>query len=248
MTVDYHETQFLDQLNQENRKRLEDPQEKTPPVPTNPLAFDRYSYSYNNPLVYSDPDGHFAFLIPLLAGFVIGGAISTAAYIGITQASGRQVTWAGGIGAFAGGGVAGMVSVIATPVAGTLLTAAGASASGTALVAGTAAVNAAGGAASYFAGGYTQNAVDAIEGNKPTFTPTLGGAALNAGVAGGLSPVVGAMFPVANNTVSTLSQASCFMPGRTLGTLFATENARHLYTQTLVSTGIGAFAGYEYGQ
>jgi RHS repeat-associated protein len=248
LTVDYHETQFLDQLNQENRKRLEDSQEKAPSVPTNSLAFDRYSYSFNNPLVYSDPDGHFAFLVPLLVGFVIGGAISTAAYIGITRASGKELTWAGGIGAFAGGGVAGMVSVIATPVAGTLLTAAGASASGTALVAGTAAVNAAGGAASYLAGGFTQNAVDSIEGNTPSFKPTLGGAAFNAGVAGGLSPVVGVMFPVANNTVSTLSQASCFMPGRTLGTLFATENARHLYEQTFVATGIGYFAGNQYGQ
>jgi RHS repeat-associated protein len=248
LTVDYHETQFLNQLNQENRKRLEDPQAKTPPVPTNPLAFDRYSYSYNNPLVYSDPDGHFAFLVPLIAGAIIGGGISTATYLIASKATGQDPTWAGAAGAFAGGVVAGAVSVIATPLAGTLLGAAGISATGTALVAGTAAVNAAGGAASYLAGGYTQNAVDVAMGNTPTFEPTVGGTLINAGVAGALSPAVGKVFPVANNTMSTLSQANCFMPGRTVGTLLATQNARNMYSQALIATGIGFYAGWEYGR
>jgi RHS repeat-associated protein len=103
LTVDYHEIQFLEQLNQENRERLGDSQAKTPSVPTNPLAFDRYSYANSNPLAYSDPDGHFAFLVPLLAGALIGGGISTAAYLIAAKASGQEATWAGAAGAFAGG-------------------------------------------------------------------------------------------------------------------------------------------------
>jgi hypothetical protein len=248
--VDYHEIPFLEQLNKENRERLGDSQAKSPSVPINPLSFDRYSYTFNNPLVNKDPDGHFvfaAFAVPILAGMVIGGAISTTFYFIATNASGQEPTVAGAVGAFAGGAVAGAVSVIATPVAGALLHVVGISAAGTALVAGTAAVNAAGGYLSYYVGAYTQNAVDTAMGNTPTLVPTVGCALVNAGIAGVISPVVGAMLPVAKNTVSTISQASYFMPGRTLGTLFATENAQNLYGQTFVSAGIGYYAGYQYG-
>jgi RHS repeat-associated protein len=248
LVVDYHETKFLEQLNRENRRRLEDPQAKLPVVPTNPLAFNRYSYSYYNPLRYTDPDGHFAFLVPLLAGAVIGSAISTATYAITAQVTGQEITLAGALGAAAGGAVAGAVSVIATPLAGTLLHAAGTATTGTALVAGTAAVNAAGGAASYLAGGFTQNAVDSAMGNIPTFQPTIGGMAVNAAVAGALSPMVGNRFPVANNTMSTLRQSSYFMPGRTVPTLFATQNARNMYSQALVATGTGSLAGYGYSE
>jgi len=246
--VDYHETQFLEQLNQENRNKSADPPTKSSAVPNNSQAFDRYSYSNNNPLRYTDPDGHFAFLVPFLAGALIGGAISTAVYALTAQATGQYITLAGAAGAFAGGAVAGVVSVFATPVTGSLLGLAGISASGTALVAGTAAVNAVGGAASYLAAGYTQNGVVAAMGNTATFKPTVGGALVNAGAAGVLSTAVGRAFPVANNTMSTLSQASNFIPGRTLGTLLATENAQHMYTQALIATGIGYYAGWEYGR
>jgi RHS repeat-associated protein len=55
LVVDYHENQFLEQLNQENRIRLEDPSARLPGVPTNSLAFDRYAYCFNNPVRYNDP-------------------------------------------------------------------------------------------------------------------------------------------------------------------------------------------------
>jgi RHS repeat-associated protein len=58
LVVDYHETRFLDQLNQENNKRLENPQTKSSPVPTNSQSLDRYSYVNNNPVRYNDPTGH----------------------------------------------------------------------------------------------------------------------------------------------------------------------------------------------
>ena len=59
-----------------------------------------------------------------------------------------------------------------------------------------------------------QPTLHAAMGNPTTFQPTAGGALFNAGVAGVLSPLVGIKFPVANNTISTLKQASHFIPGR----------------------------------
>ena len=43
------------------------------PGDENPLAWDRYSYSFNLPLSYIDPDGHFPLLVPFIA--LIGMAI-----------------------------------------------------------------------------------------------------------------------------------------------------------------------------
>jgi len=58
LIVDYHETQFLNQLNQENHNKSDDPNKKSSPFPTNSQAFDRYSYAHNNPIRYTDPTGH----------------------------------------------------------------------------------------------------------------------------------------------------------------------------------------------
>ncbi|MCJ7724119.1 MAG: RHS repeat-associated core domain-containing protein, partial [Anaerolineales bacterium] len=74
LTVDYHENQLLDQLNTENRNRLQDSDSKLPPVPTNTIAFDRYAYSLNNPIRYVDPSGHFAFLAALALITPVGWA------------------------------------------------------------------------------------------------------------------------------------------------------------------------------
>jgi hypothetical protein len=134
-------------------------------------VLDRYTYSLNNPNAYTDPDGHFGFLIPLLAGAIIGGAIFTSGYL---AAAGPNATVAGAVGAFTGSAVAGAVSVIATPLAGIILHAAGVSAAGTAHMVGPAQVNSAGGALFNLAEGYTQNIVNVAQGKNPTFT-TNGG-------------------------------------------------------------------------
>ncbi len=89
LVVDYHENRFLGQLNQENRERLENPQAKFPSVPTNPLAFDRYSYTFGNPVKYNDPSGHCIWDLCIVEGIGIVevsiAAIATFATIEATQ-------------------------------------------------------------------------------------------------------------------------------------------------------------------
>jgi RHS repeat-associated protein len=77
LVVDYHDNQYLELLNSENRARLQNPDFRRTPVPTNPIAFDRYAYSLNNPVRYVDPSGHNPILailifIPGWGWFAIG--------------------------------------------------------------------------------------------------------------------------------------------------------------------------------
>lgn len=71
LTVDFHETQFIDSLGEELRftqdkgfwfqlkdKDKESEQAKTLWGPKNTQALNRYSYVVNNPLRYNDPSGH----------------------------------------------------------------------------------------------------------------------------------------------------------------------------------------------
>ena len=83
-----------------------------------------YAYCYNNPIMYSDPSGHFVItLSAVLWAAAIGaaiGAVSGAVYGGITAAANGQNVWAGiGIGALTGGFMgagAGIASLFIAPV------------------------------------------------------------------------------------------------------------------------------------
>ncbi|GAP16062.1 protein containg RHS repeat-associated core domain [Longilinea arvoryzae] len=99
LTVAFHENQFLEQLNRENKYLLENQNGRMPSVPNNPLAFDRYAYSLNNPIRYVDPTGHFAILAALAlispAGWVAIGAVAVVAVV--YYASGGPEAFAEGL-------------------------------------------------------------------------------------------------------------------------------------------------------
>ena len=89
LVVDYHETQFLEQLNYENNSRLQNQNIQLPPVPRNVLAFDRYAYSLNNPVKYTDPSGHCIWDLCIVEGIGLVEitilTIATFATFGATQ-------------------------------------------------------------------------------------------------------------------------------------------------------------------
>jgi RHS repeat-associated protein len=73
LTVDFHEAQFLSQLNGVNAQRMaqgfwfelggeQKQKAEAPHGPVNPQALNRYSYVLNNPLRYTDPTGHTVYL------------------------------------------------------------------------------------------------------------------------------------------------------------------------------------------
>jgi RHS repeat-associated protein len=68
LTVAFHEEEFITQVGEENRstfwfQRSDDERKKDPRPwgPHQPQALNRYSYTLNNPLRYTDPTGHWTF-------------------------------------------------------------------------------------------------------------------------------------------------------------------------------------------
>ena len=84
LTGNYHEPQLLEQLNNGNRTMLQALGFNVSLVPTKFVAFDRYAYSFNDPIRYTDPTGHCPFCIPMVmplvtitpVGWVIIGAVT----------------------------------------------------------------------------------------------------------------------------------------------------------------------------
>jgi hypothetical protein len=96
------------------------------PEPGNPQGLNRYSYTLNNPLKYTDPSGHFAWFVAVPVGALIGAGVTygfqVAANIsqnGLNVQAFTEVNWA----AVGGGAVAGAVGVatfgVGTAVMGT---------------------------------------------------------------------------------------------------------------------------------
>ena len=76
-------------------------------TPFGTQGYNRYGYAMNNPLTYVDPDGNF--LIPILAGALIGAATSAAIYSVSTLVNGGGWTWSGFSRATAIGALSGAI-------------------------------------------------------------------------------------------------------------------------------------------
>jgi len=73
------------------------------PEPGNPQALNRYAYVYNNPLRYTDPDGHIAILATMGIGAAIGGIAMGVTYALTTdQFRWNECATAVAVGALAG--------------------------------------------------------------------------------------------------------------------------------------------------
>lgn len=108
------------------RARLYDPElgrfisaDTIVPEPGNLQSLNRYSYCYNNPLIYIDPSGHWgweAVFAAVIIGAIIGGATAAAAgnniFVGaFTGALTGGLTVVGGVaGAAAGGALSGVIN------------------------------------------------------------------------------------------------------------------------------------------
>lgn len=93
LTVDFHESEFANEIKEEHTQirekgfwfqRSEDERrdEKDSWGPLNPQTLNRYAYTLNNPVRYNDPTGHLAFLaaIPVVLGAVEVGLTVADAY------------------------------------------------------------------------------------------------------------------------------------------------------------------------
>ena len=205
-------------------------------------AWDRYAYTNNNPVRFNDPSGHCIgpLAVACLVGAGIGAVTSVSTYAIIASASGQEISVGGVLGAAVGGAIGGALTVIAPPLAGTIMTAVGLQVTAGSIAVGSAVINAAGGATAYFASGGVLNFVDELQGKEAEFVPTIEGAIGSATFAGILSYGIGSAFPVGSGQYS-LAQAQYFLPGRTFRTLFASQNAINQYAQVGWTSAIGTW-------
>jgi hypothetical protein len=76
--------------------------------PTAPRNLNRYSYVTNNPITLTDPDGHFAWFVPIIVGAIIGGTDAAIHHDNVLKGM--------AIGAVAGAFVAGAGALGGAPV------------------------------------------------------------------------------------------------------------------------------------
>jgi len=184
----------------------------------NSQSWDIFAYVGNNPCRSSDPDGHCWPICTMLAGAVVGAAVSAGTYWALNTVMGREVTTGGLVGAAVSGAITGAVAGVAGPVAGTVMATAGIQVTAGSLAIGTAVLNGVVGAEAYVAGTTTQNLIDVPNGEQPV--PITAGGMLTAGLANGVGSLLVSNInpPVSQNSIA---QAASFAPGRTWNTVFS---------------------------
>jgi len=91
-------------------------------APFDPQTLNRYTYCRNNPLIYTDPTGHFfGFIIAIIVNAIIGAAIGAAVGAGMAAITGGDIgqgaLW-GAIGGALMGGISTALGAMATVGAG----------------------------------------------------------------------------------------------------------------------------------
>ncbi len=149
-----------------------------------PSSYNRYAYAVNNPVDYTDPSGHFAFLAAIAIGALIGAVVGGASYGIQTAASGNEFSWGDFGKSVAFGAITGAVGAgVGTAVSAGISAAFGAGAS-------TFAGAVAGGAASgALAGGAEQVVTNALTGEK--WDKDLGRAMVTGAIIGGITAGIG---------------------------------------------------------
>jgi RHS repeat-associated protein len=175
-----------------------------------PQSLNKYSYTYNNPLRYTDPNGH----CPWCIGAAIGAATGFTASIVVQkwQHPDQAINWKSVGAATLGGAVAGATLGLAAPA--TLTTLGGTAVVSTAGVGETAAVGAAGGVAGGIAERTVENNGDV---NKAMENPNAivrdaaigaGGEVVNRAVGAGVERVAGGAVSKAEAKVGRLTPES----------------------------------------
>ncbi|MDR2943966.1 MAG: FG-GAP-like repeat-containing protein [Methanosarcinales archaeon] len=91
----------------------------------NPQSLNRYSYCLNNPITYTDPDGHTPLLLTAVIGAVAGALVAGIATAAIQYATTGEINKAEVISAAVGGAVAGGICGLTLGIGTALITTAG---------------------------------------------------------------------------------------------------------------------------
>jgi len=203
-------------------------------------SWDRYAYTYNNPIKYNDPTGHCPWCIGAAIGGIVGGIVGAVTYIATNEVEHRTNTglWTAVAGGAVGGALVGSGLGLIAGAAGTV----SAASAGLTMATGTAAMEVASstsvsvliGAGSGAIGSGTAYMVanqNEFNTSDYTFTTLLGGAS---GAASGWIPKIDGITQFAQYSLHALNGA-------------ATSNAQYVWDASRDGTPITSDALILYG-